>query len=540
MSLIRFHNVTKKYDHNQVLRNINFRLDRGERVGLVGKNGVGKTTVLKLILQQQEPIEGFVEVEKQIQIGYFSQLSELNGAQSIQDILHNLFIEVHRLEQELHMLENAMARNPPDPKMDELLMQYANLSEEMDLRAGWAVHQRIDTALTKLGFSLEDRAKPVSQLSGGWRNRAALAQIMLQEPDVLLLDEPTNFLDFVGVSWLEQWLNRWKGAAIVVSHDRHFLNEIVTRIIDIENYSFHEYIGDFTQYVRKKQMRVKSLEKQFQHEETLLAYEAEAIEERREALKNPSHSLKRRLANIKKQAEPRAVDKIITEFYVHLQIKNELCIVENLTKSYSERTLFRDLSFSIHRGDRLAIIGPNGAGKSSLLKLLQQQESSDSGTIKWLDVGNYADHVYIDFNQTLDTLDLTDTVAHAVNVMKLVFYESRKKVARFLSLFRLSELDIKQRIGTLSGGQRARVALAQCLLSGSPVILLDEPTNHLDLTSIQVMERALLHYPGAIIIVSHDRFFIDKVANRLLIFDGRSNTELFEGNWSLWQARIDS
>ncbi|MEM7126325.1 MAG: ABC-F family ATP-binding cassette domain-containing protein [Chloroflexota bacterium] len=539
MSLIRFHNVTKKYDNHQVLRNVYFRLSQGERVGLVGKNGAGKTTVIKLILQQEEPSEGIVEVDKNVRIGYFSQFSELSGSQSIQEILTELFAEIHQLEHELRTTEDELAKEQSDQQMNESLTRYASLTEEMERRDGWTVQQRIDTALTKLGFRQADRVKPISQLSGGWRNRAALAKIVLQEPDVLLLDEPTNFLDFAAVSWLEQWLSQWTGAAIVVSHDRHFLDEIVTRIIDLENYSFHEYDGDFTQYIRQKQMRVKSLEKQFQHEETILAYEAEAITERQEAIKNPSRALKRRLANIKRQAEPRTVDKIITEFYANLQIKNELCVVEELAKSYDERTLFQDLSFSVNRGERLAIIGPNGAGKSSLLHLLNQQEEPDSGTVSWLHVGNYADQAYIDYNETLNALDLNDTVSHAVNVMKLVFHESRKKVERFLGLFRLSEMDIKQRIGTLSGGQRARVALAQCLLSGVPVILLDEPTNHQDLTSIQVMERALLHYPGAIVVVSHDRFFIDKVANRLLIFDGNGNTELFEGNWSLWQAGMD-
>ncbi|MCB0121055.1 MAG: ABC-F family ATP-binding cassette domain-containing protein [Caldilineaceae bacterium] len=538
MSLIRLSGVTKKYGDVQILRDVYFRLQAGERVGLIGQNGAGKTTVLKLILGQDEPTEGSIDVDREIRIGYFSQFSELCESESIQEILAQLFVEIHQTEQELRVIEQALQQEHDAERMEQLLTRYAELNEQIEQHEGWTIQNRIDTALTKLGFSEADRTKQTIQLSGGWRNRAALAQILLQEPDVLLLDEPTNFLDVAGLTWLEQWLLQWRGSALIVSHDRHFLDAVVTRIVEIENYHFHEYDGDFTEYIRKKQVRSKALTRQFQYEETLLAYEAEAIEDRSEARKHPNRALQRRLADIEKRVEPRLVDRIIIAYYANLHIRNELCRVEGLAKSYGERTLFQDLSFELQRGDRLAIIGPNGAGKSSLLKLLRQEEEPDSGAITWLQGGGDADSAYVDYNEMLDALDLDDTVSHAVNVMKLVFYESRKKVDQFLGLFRLSELDIKQRIGTLSGGQRARVALAQCLLSGTPVILLDEPTNHLDLQSIQVMERALLHYPGAIVVISHDRFFIDKVATRLLVLDGDGNAELIEGNWSIWQAKL--
>ncbi|MEZ4862151.1 MAG: ABC-F family ATP-binding cassette domain-containing protein [Caldilineaceae bacterium] len=539
MSVVRFYDLSKSYEKQLVLRNVFFRLNAGERVGLIGKNGVGKTTVLRLILQREEPTGGTIDIAAESRIGYFSQFSELNGSDSIQTVLWALFADIQQIEQELRAIEAVLEQGRSEPALDDLLARYAELTEEMERRNGWTVQNSIDTALTQLGFSQTDRHKPIDQLSGGWRNRAALAQILLQSPDLLLLDEPTNFLDLAGVTWLEQWLTKWPGAAIVVSHDRHFLDQVVTRLVEVENYSLHEYAGDFTQYVRQKQSRIKTLARQFQHEETLLAYEAEAIDDREEARRNPTQALKRRLANIKKRVEPRPVDTIITEFYANLQIRTELCRVEGLIKAYDGRTLFQDLSFELQKGDRLAIIGPNGAGKSSLLKVLCGQEAADAGQVTWLRGSNYGEQSYIDYNETLDALDPSDTVSHAVNVMKLVFYESRKKVERFLGLLRLAELDIQQRIGVLSGGQRARVALAQCLLSGAPTIVLDEPTNHLDLSSIQVMERALVHYPGAVIVVSHDRFFIDKVANRLLILDGQGGTEFFAGNWTLWQAMLN-
>lgn len=531
MSLIRLHNVSKKYDETLIFHEVFFRLSQGDRVGLIGKNGAGKTTVLRLILGQEEPTEGTIDLDDGIRLGYFSQFSELNGEQSIQEVLLACFAGIQAIEEEMLEIEIALEEAPPEGDTSSLLARYDHLMEKMNRREGWTYHNRIDTVLTRLGFSERHRTCPIETLSGGWRNRAALAKILLEDPGILLLDEPTNFLDFDGLTWLEAWLNDLPGAVLVVSHDRHFLDRVINRVVEIENYRFQEYEGNFSQYIRKKQIRFKSLERQFQHEEELLAFEAEAIEDRREAARNPSKALQRRLANIKKRAEPRLVDKIVTDVYDGLKISTELCQVENVSKAYNGLTLFENLSLGLHKEDRLVIVGPNGVGKTTLLKLLREEEAPDTGRVVWLHGNEYAD-----YRQTFEGLDLNDTVSHAVNIASLAYLAPRKRVNRFLSLFQFSEMDLRQKIGTLSGGQKARVALAQCLLSGHPVVLLDEPTNHLDLTSTQVMERALKHFPGAIVVVSHDRFFIDKVATRLLIFNEPGQTEMFEGNWTLWQA----
>lgn len=540
MSLIRLLDVAKKYGAQPVVRELFFRLTAGERVGLIGKNGAGKTTVLRLILGQEEPTEGTIEITDGTRIGYFSQFSELDGAQSIQQVLTALFADIQEIAQALRAIEEALPSVPSGDEMETLLARYATLVDQMDQRDGWAYKHRIDTVLTQLGFRDADRHRPIDQLSGGWRNRAALAKILLEAPDVLLLDEPTNFLDLAGLTWLEQWLVTWRGALLIISHDRHFLDQVVNHIVEIENYHFQEYEGNFTQYIRKKQVRLKTLERQFQYEAELLAFEAEAIDDRRQLQQQPTKAFQRRLANIKKQIEPRATDRIITDLYTGLSIRNELCRVEQLAKAYDRGPLFQQLSFTIQRGDRLAIIGANGCGKSTLMKVLCGAETADQGTIAWLQGGSGAHQTagFVDYNQTLAALDHNDIVSHAVNVSSLAFFEARKKVEKFLGLLRFTELEMRQRIGTLSGGQRARVALALCLLSGAPVILLDEPTNHLDLTSTQVMERALYHYPGAVVLVSHDRFFIDKVATRLLIFNQTATPAIFEGNWTLWQASL--
>jgi len=406
--------------------------------------------------------------------------------------------------------------------------------EEMEQREGWAYQNRIDTVLTRLGFSEVYRKRPIDQLSGGWRNRAALAKILLEEPDVLLMDEPTNFLDIQGLNWLEDWFKGLRGALIIVSHDRHFLDNVVNRIVEVENYHFQEYKGNFTEYVREKRIRIKTLERQFQHEEELLTFEAEAITDRREAMKNPTRALKRKLASIKRRVEPRPVDRIVTRLYEDLKISNRLCWTENISKAYDDQVLFRDLSTEIQRADRVAIIGPNGCGKTTLLKILTGLEQPDSGRIGW---GKAARCSY--YNQVFADLDPDDTVTHAVNIVEIAYFKPRKQVNRFLSLLQFSEMDLEQRIGTLSGGQKARVALAKCLLSGAPVIILDEPTNHLDITSTQVMERALVNFPGAVVVVSHDRFFIDKIAKRLLIFEGTDRLREVNGNWTIWQASLE-
>ena len=537
MSLIRLNNVSMKFEDRQVLRSVFFKLGAGERVGLIGKNGAGKTTILKLILGQIEPTEGTVEREAGLKTGYFSQFSSLDGGLSVQQVLEELFADVRALEDDLNRIAVALETIEDAEEMERLLDRQAVALDEMTRRDGWEYGRHIDTVLTRLGFSRADRTLPIDQLSGGWRNRAALALMLLQAPDLLLLDEPTNFLDVEGLAWLEGWLTQFRGGLLLVSHDRQFLDAVVTRVVEVENYGFQGYAGSFTQYVREKQFRFKTLERQFMHEEELLTFEAEAIADRDEARRSPSRSLQRKLADLKKRREPRPVDLVVTAIYQGIRLPDKMLSAQHLAKSYNGRTLFSDVSFEVEKGERLAIVGANGSGKSTLLRLLTGAEAPDAGegAVVWPGGTSFAD-----FNQMLADLDPKDTVTHAVNTMGgaggLAFSARRKEINRFLSLLQFSEMDLGQRIGTLSGGQCARVALARCLLSGAQTLILDEPTNHLDLTSTQVMERALVNFPGAVVVVSHDRFFLDKVATRLLVFEPGGGVEEFSGNWTMWQA----
>ena len=523
MSLIRLNDVELRIENTQVLREAFFRLEPKDRVGLIGRNGSGKSSLLKLVLEQLAPTGGSVTIEPGTKFGYFSQFSELNGSATILEVLDDLFVDIRAIEAQLATIDATIAADP-SANLDALIHRQAALFEDMDRLDGWDYKRRIDQALTTLGFTEAHRTSAIDDLSGGWRNRAALAKIVLEDPDVLLLDEPTNFLDVAGVEWLEAWFRGFHGAAIIVSHDRRFLDSVVTRIIEVENFHLHEYPGNFGEYVVQKQFRLKTLEQQFVHESELLAFEAEGIADRREAAKAASRGLDKQLSNIKKSRAPRPVDQIITEIYGGLHIKDVLCRVDRISKSYDGRVLFSDLSFEIRRRDRIVILGSNGSGKSTLLRVLTD-EKPDTGETVWTKGSDV-----VSYNRVLDELDDDDTVTHAVNAMpnSLALTATRKSVGRFLAMFQFSEADLKQRIGNLSGGQRARVAMAQCLLSGASVLLLDEPTNHLDMASTQVMERALVHFPGAVVVVSHDRFFTDKIANRFLVFgaDGAEPGEI--------------
>ncbi len=520
MSWIRLKGISKSYERTTIFRDVNFKLTAGDKVGLVGQNGAGKTTLLRMILGQEVPDEGTVDITDDISIGYFSQFSELDSDKSVLEELEALFPEVARLEAEMEEVNAGFGNDPDESEMTSLLERQAELLEQQERAGTWTYERDIDTVLTKLGFSAEHRMLPIGQLSGGWRNRAALATVVIQAPQILLMDEPTNYLDIEGLRWLENWFAKFDGALMVISHDRQFLDAVCNRIVDVENNRLYEYEGSFADYIQKKQMAIKSLQREFAHEAELLAFEQEAINNRKQLAKNPSKSLRRKLANIKRSGKPRPVDQIVTEIYGGLHVKDELCKVLDVGKSFGDEQLFDGLHFEIRRGDRIAILGPNGSGKTTLINALAGEEPISSGEIRWTKGTNY-----VSFNQVVEALDLSDTVAHAVSAMpdSLAFHATKKSVNRFLGLFQFSEMERTQKIGSLSGGERARVALAQCLLSGAAVIILDEPTNHLDMQSTQVMERALAHFPGAVLVVSHDRFFIDKVANRVLRFDGEGN-----------------
>jgi len=519
MSIIRMNEVYKKFGTHVVFRQANLRFDEGERIGLVGSNGTGKTTLFRLLLQELQPDEGAIDIDDGVKLGYFSQFSSLDGEKNINEILQEMFVHIHDMEHELTHI-GSLFENADTDEMEQLLDRQTFLMEEMDRLEGWDVSVKIDTVLTKLGFNEEMRYLPLAQLSGGWKNRAALSKLLLENPDVLLLDEPTNYLDLEGVAWLERWFSKFKGAIILISHDRHFLDKVVKKIVEIENHRFFVYDGGYSQYIMKRKLRSKDISQQFLHEEELIIFEEEAIRERKQT---SGKKLGRKLADLKKAQIPRPIDKIFTSMYQGLNVPDSTLMVSDLSKDYDGKIIFSNLSFELRAGDRLLVLGSNGCGKSTLLNVLTG-EVPGKGLVKWPGKG------FANFVKVWEEMDKEDTVSHIINVAPLAYKTQRKIVGRFLDMLQFSESDQAQKVGNLSGGQQARVALALCLLSGAHSIVLDEPTNHLDLPSIQVMEQALYHFPGAVLAVSHDRFFIEKVANRMLLFkpDGSLSWDMNE------------
>jgi len=419
-----------------------------------------------------------------------------------------MFEHIHEMERELADIA-VKFETAGESEMNGLLDRQTHLFEEMDRLEGWDVSVKIDTVLSKLGFDEDMRNRSLHQLSGGWKNRAALSKLLLENPDVLLLDEPTNYLDLEGVAWLERWFGKFKGAIVVISHDRHFLDRVVKKVVEIENHRLFAYDGGYSAYVLKRKLRTKEITQQFLHEEELIIFEEEAVRERKAT---SGKQLGRRLADLKKRQIPRPVDQIFTSMYDSLNVPDSSLMVTGLSKSYEDRCIFSNLSFELRAQERLMVLGANGCGKSTLLNVLTGVEKADEGLIKWPGKG------FSSFTQVWNEMDREDTVVHIVNVAPLAYRSQRKIVGRFLDMLQFSEKDQSQKIGQLSGGQQARVALALCLLSGAHTVVLDEPTNHLDLPSIQVMEQALYHFPGAVLAVSHDRFFIEKIATRMLLF----------------------
>ena len=540
MSIIRINALTKRYGNNTILHNIFFKADKSEKIGLVGKNGCGKTTLFKLILAQEQPDDGIVEIDEGLSFGYFSQFSELNDSECILNILDKEFYQVHELEKEMSKIENAISDCKDEKEMKTFVNKQMDLFAEMDRLDGWNYKYKIATVLSKLNFSEEHQQMPVMQLSGGWRNRASLALLLIKNLDVILLDEPTNFLDTDGVNWLAEWLKKSSATVITISHDRSFLDTVAERIVEIENNRLYEYKGGYSEYIRQKKIRNKEIVNAFIHEEELLIMEENAIKDRAELQKIIKNNkgergrVEKQISKISKNITPLPAETVVTSLYQNMNVPNKILNIENISAKYGDRKIFENVSFELFGGERMAIIGQNGCGKSTLIKLLTNEIEPFDGKIKW---GAGARIIY--FNQILDELDGNDTVTHNIKVYGDAWTAAKKTVSKFIKLFGFSEHTLTDKIMNLSGGQRARVALAKCLLSGCNTLILDEPTNHLDIMSIQSMEWALINFPGTVIFVSHDTFFIDKTATRILVYKPEEKTfENYVGNITMYNANM--
>jgi len=541
MGLIRVQNVTKQFGGQVVLRDVSVEFSTGHVVGLVGPNGAGKTTLFKLITGQLAPDLGTVTLSKGLEVGYLPQEPEVAEGQTLHDEVLSVFADVLALEQKLQGISERMAAQPAGPALDELMQQYDRTTARFEAAGGYTYEQRLGEILGGLGFSQADYKLPMAALSGGQKCRAALAKLLLQESQFLLLDEPTNHLDIDAVRWLEKFLAGHHGGAVIVSHDRYLLDRLAERIVEVEGGRLRSFPGNYTNYVQTKAVRQLTQDRQFVNDRAFIQKEREFIakhmgKQRTAEAKGRLKRLERRLAagefTLERTSQREKIKIRFGEADRQVTAGKDVLSVRGLSKAYGEKRLFTDLSLTVPAGSRLGITGPNGTGKTTLLKIVLGQVRVDAGEFD-LDVkasvGYYA--------QEATELDPNRTVVQEILTVRQEWLEShaRSYAARFL--FRGE--DPFKRVSQLSGGEQSRVRLMKIILANPNVLILDEPTNHLDIASREVLEEALLEFPGTIIAVSHDRYFLDRICDHLLVM--RSNEHaLYDGNYSYYIRQVEA
>ena len=527
MTLVRASNISKTFAGVPVLQGVSWQIEAGRKIGLVGANGSGKSTLLNLLSGAMSADRGKIEAARQTSIGYLTQEMTAEGDRALFDEVCEAFRTLLDMQAEMTRLETLMSQQQAG---DADLQRYGALMEEFSARQGYAIRSRVEATLSGLGFRADALRTPVRHLSGGQKNIAALARVLLQEPDLLLLDEPSNHLDVTATEWLEGILREYPGTVVVVSHDRYFLDRAVDEIVELEQGGLQRYPGNYSAYVTAKALRREQQTKAYEQQQAEIERHEEFVR-RNIAGQNTrqAQSRQKMLARIERLDRPGAQGRRMNvQFTSNRRENHEVLVCRGLRKRYGEREVLRRLSFTIHRGEKVGLTGPNGAGKSTLLRLLMGQEAPDAGS---LCVGSNIAVAYYD--QELASLQSRNTVLDEVWLMAPDWTqgEMRSHLGRFL----FSGDEVLQSIGSLSGGQKSRVALAKLMLTTANLLVLDEPTNHLDIPACEVLEQALAEYPGTLLIVSHDRYFLDRVIDRLLMLhDGACTSHA--GNYSDYQA----
>ena len=534
MIILALQDITKSFGTHEVLKSVSFTLQEGERMGLVGVNGSGKSTLMKIIAGQETADSGSVNMQKGLRIGYLAQQGELTGEETVIETLESVFEPQRRMEAEMRRLEQEMAETAGDPEaLRRLGGRYDALTREFERSNGYGWRSAVQGVLAGLKLR-EYQEMKTGLLSGGERTRLCLGRMLLTEPDLLLLDEPTNHLDLKSIAWLEEYLTVYRGAVLVVSHDRYFLDRVCGRMAELLLGTVETYTGNYTEYLEKRtavyEVRMKAWElqqKEIARQEAIIAMYRRF---NREKSIKAAESREKRLEKIERLERPQEEGTVRFRFETRRRTGDDVLITVGLTKGYGERVLFRDLDLHVRAGDRIALIGDNGTGKSTLLRCLTGEEKPDAGVIRW---GTGVDIGYYDQHQA--GLHEHKTVLDEVwdRFPRMEQYEVRGA----LGLFLFTGDDVFAPVSTLSGGEKGRVALTELMLRKDNVLLLDEPTNHLDMDSREVLENALRDFPGTIIAVSHDRYFINRFAEKVCVLDGSEIRE-YLGDYDSYLAKV--
>lgn len=521
--LVGFNNVTFEFGARTIVSDATWHIHPGERIGLIGYNGTGKSTLLKVMVGQYQPTGGTVERGKSTSIGYLHQdLLSFDTQESILEVAMGAFERIRFVEKEIERL-GLILENETDEK---LLEKYTDYLHEMDVLDGYTIQHRTEEVLHGLGFSTEELNRPYKTFSGGWRMRVLLAKMILQQPDVLLLDEPTNHLDLPSIEWLEKYLSGYKGSVVIVSHDQFFLNKMVNKIVELYQQQLHIYAGDYAFYQQEKELRIEMQQRAYENQQEYIKQQERFIERfRAKATKAAqAQSAMKRLDKIDRieQVEMERPNLRIN-FQIDKQPGKILVTLKNVTKAFGDRLIVREASAEIDRGDKIALIGANGKGKSTLLRMIADTETFEGQRI-WghnVEESFYAQH-------QLESLNLENTIIEEMQLCGSG--KTELELRSLLGGFMFGGDDIDKKIKILSGGEKARVALAKVIASKSNFLMLDEPTNHLDMHSVDLLATALTKYEGSLIFVSHDRYFISKTANKIWEIDDYQIKE-FKGSY---------
>ena len=506
-------NISKAFGTNEILKDASFHIEEREKAALVGINGAGKSTLFKIIVGEMTADTGEVILSKGKTLGYLAQHQDLTGDLTIYEEVLQAKQDLIRMEERLRALEEEM-KHEQGERLEELMNTYTRLSHTFELENGYAYRSEVVGVLKGLGFEPEEFEKKVSTLSGGQKTRVALGRLLLTKPDVILLDEPTNHLDMESIAWLEGYLLNYSGAVFIVSHDRYFLDRVVTKIVEIDAGKVTTFEGNYSAYSQKKAMLREAAYHAWMNQQQEIRHQEEVIAKLKSF--NREKSIRRaesrekmldKMEVLEKPSEVRADMRIRLE--PRVTSGNDVLRVSNLSKSFPGQPLFFDLNFEIRRGERVAIIGNNGTGKTTILKILNGVVAPDGGQIELgtkVQIGYYdQEHQVLHMDKTIFQ-EISDTYPYLTNT------EIRNVLAAFL----FTEDDVFQPIHTLSGGERGRISLAKLMLSNANFLILDEPTNHLDIVSKEILEQALRDYTGTVLYVSHDRYFINQTATRIL------------------------